>query len=77
MTEPRSQAERIDLLLATTFTGRTENLDIATGGDWRPLNLQIPPFSFPPPLRLVNEGCTEGRNMFTDKSLGFWRLADL
>jgi GT2 family glycosyltransferase len=64
-------------LLTTTFTARSENLDIATGGDWRPLNLQIAPFAFPKPLRLINEGCTEYHNEFTDKSLGLWRLADL
>jgi len=64
-------------LLTTTFIARSENLDIATGGDWRPLNLQIAPFAFPKPLRLISEGCTEYYNEFTDKSLGLWRLADL
>ena len=64
-------------LLATTFTDRDHNLDIATSGDWRPLNLQIAPISFPKPLRLINEGCTEYHNQFMDKSLGLWRLADL
>jgi len=45
-------------LLTTTFTSRTNNLDIKTG-EWRVLNLQRPPFNFPPPLRLINENCTE------------------
>jgi len=26
---------------------------------------------------LINEGCTEGDNLFTDKSLGLWRLEDM
>ena len=64
-------------LLATTFTDRDHNLDIPTSGDWRPLNLQLAPISFPNPLRLINERCTEHNNEFMDKSLGLWRLADL
>jgi hypothetical protein len=63
-------------LLATTFPGRGPNPDI-TDGDWRPLNLQAAPLFFPPPLRLINEKCTEGRGAFSDKSLGLWRFQDL
>ena len=63
-------------LLTTTFPGRVANKDLGNGF-WQPLNMQVPPFSFPEPLRLINEGCTEGNNMFTDKCLGLWRLADL
>ena len=63
-------------LLATTFTNRDQNVDISTG-DWRPLNLQIAPFSFPKPLGLINEACTQDRNRYMDKSLGLWQLADL
>ena len=63
-------------LLTTTFTARHRNADIALGR-WRPLNLQADPFCFPPPLRLINEGCTEHRGRYADKSLGLWKLADL
>lgn len=63
-------------LLTTTFAGRTANYDKHTGG-WRPLNLCIPPFNLPPPLRILNEGCRGGRGAYADKSLGLWRLADL
>jgi hypothetical protein len=64
-------------LLTTTFVDRTENSDIETG-QWRPLNLRLPPFSLPPPLRVINERCTEGGGTdWADKSLGLWRLADL
>lgn len=64
-------------LLTTTFTSRDHNMDIPTSGDWRPLNLQLPPISFPEPLQLINEGCTEHFEQFADKCLGLWRLSDL
>jgi hypothetical protein len=63
-------------LLTTTYTERQENYDCPTGC-WRPLNLQLSPFNLPPPLKLINEGCTEGDGVLADKSLGLWRLADL
>lgn len=63
-------------LLATTFTDRAENGDCETG-NWRVLNLERPPFDLPPPLQLLNEGCTEGGGAFKDKSLGLWRLSDI
>ncbi len=63
-------------LLTTTFTDRVSNSDLGDGF-WQPLNMQHPPFSFPEPLRLINEGCTEGNNLFTDKCLGLWRLKDV
>ncbi|MGH6681620.1 MAG: class I SAM-dependent methyltransferase, partial [Bradyrhizobium sp.] len=45
-------------LLTTTFPSRGVNSDIKAG-QWRPLNLQRPPFSFPPPIWLITEHCTE------------------
>jgi SAM-dependent methyltransferase len=63
-------------LLTTTFPDGAENEDIVTG-DWRVLDLERPPFSFPPPIRLLNEGCTEGGGRFTDKSLGLWWVGEL
>lgn len=63
-------------LLATTFTDRDANADCKTG-KWRVLNLEKAPFDLPPPLQVLNEGCTEGDGMFGDKSLGLWRLADI
>jgi hypothetical protein len=62
-------------LLTTTFPHVVNNHDIRTG-DWRALNLEAAPLHFPPPLRLLVEGCTEHAS-YTDKSLGLWRLADL
>ena len=63
-------------LLTTTFPGCTANDDIVTG-DWRPLNLQLAPFDLPAPHLLLNEECTEGGDLFADKSLGLWRVEDL
>ncbi len=63
-------------LLTTTFPGRSSNADLG-GGFWRPLNMELAPFNFPSPVELINEGCTEGDNLFTDKSLGLWRLEDI
>ena len=64
-------------LLTTTFTGRTQNVDLVGKDVWRTLNLTVGPFNFPPPLRLINEGCTEANGLYGDKSLGLWRLKDL
>jgi len=63
-------------LLTTTFTGPRQNVDIASG-EWRPLSLTQPPFSFPVPLRLIDEKCTENEGAYSDKSLGVWRFEDL
>jgi hypothetical protein len=66
----------ISYLLTTTFPDCDRNEDVVTG-DWRVLNLERPPFSFPAPLRLLNERCTEGDGIFSDKSLGLWLVQDL
>jgi SAM-dependent methyltransferase len=62
-------------LLTTTFPDRPQNQDIATG-QWRPLNLEVAPFSFPPPVKMIGER-SEPNDPFKDKSLGLWRIADL
>lgn len=63
-------------LLTTTFTDRT-NVELVLENIWRPLNLEMPPFNFPKPLKLINEKCTEDNNQYTDKSLGMWRLDEI
>ena len=60
-------------LLTTTFPEHDQNGDIVDG-DWRLLNLQKEPFSFPEPLRLIDERCTEADGAYDDKSLGLWRI---
>ncbi|KFB10323.1 class I SAM-dependent methyltransferase [Nitratireductor basaltis] len=63
-------------LLTTTFTHLEENKD-TTIGPWRPLNLQIKPFDFPPPERIVFDRPTTPNDPYADKAIGVWRLADL
>jgi len=65
-------------LLTTTFIDRTRNYDLV-GMDsfWRPLNMRLAPFNFPEPLLIVNEGCTEDAEQYTDKGLGLWLLTDI
>jgi len=70
------KASRCKYLLTTTFERRTRNTDTAVGG-WRPLNLRLPPFNFPAPLKIINEKCTEERGRYADKSLALWQLADI
>jgi len=58
-------------LIATTFTDRTENVDIHPGG-WRTLNMALPPVNLGEPLFLINEKCpVEG---YGDKCLGLWKI---
>lgn len=67
---------RAQYLITTTFLGDRENPDIATG-EWRPLNLQRAPFSFPEPLQLVDERCHHTGGIYADKRLALWRFQDL
>jgi hypothetical protein len=57
-------------LLCTTHTTVRENTD-CYDGQWRSVNLQLPPFNFPPPVKLLVEDAEAG------KCLGVWRLDEL
>lgn len=70
------QRSRSRYLLTTTFTSHP-NLDLDFTGLWRPLNLQAPPFNFPPPLHLINEECPEMDGIYADKCQGLWELSSL
>ena len=61
-------------LLTTSFSSIKRNDDIVTG-QWRPLNLMLPPFNLPKSAKRIAENCTETE--FTDKLLGVWPIADL
>lgn len=63
-------------LLTTTFTRFDDNAEIAMG-EWRPINLQEPPFSLPAPLRLIDEKRSESGGDYSDKHLGLWELKDI
>lgn len=65
-----------EYFLTTTFTDRKANHDIATG-QWRSLNLELPPFGLPQPIRTINEGCTEEAGAYKDKALGLWKVSDI
>jgi hypothetical protein len=66
---------RATYLLATTFDAHTPNLDIQTG-DWRPLNLQLPPLSFPSPICKIWDG-PRPDGTYPDKMLALYKLGDL
>ena len=63
-------------LLSTTFPEQKNNYDIYTG-EWRALNLTLPPFNLPKPIKLIKEGCTESKGAYKDKSLGLWKIKDI
>jgi hypothetical protein len=60
-------------VLTTTFPRVDTNNEIQTG-DWRPINLQQPPFNFPLPLELINEKRRGPDGTDLGKCLGLWRL---
>lgn len=69
-------AGRARWLIATTFTAHAVNVDIETGG-WRPLNLQRPPFNFPPPQGLVDEKRLDDSGASMHKHLAAWDVSSL
>ncbi len=69
-------ATKTTWFLATTFTDREENDDILSG-QWRTLNLERRPFNLPSPLRVLNEECPHQNGIYSDKSLGLWRIDDI
>jgi len=70
------QRSGAEYLLTTTFIDRAENRNIRTGS-WRVLNLQAPPFHFPPPLALIDEHCLHTGGIYRDKRLGLWRVGEI
>jgi hypothetical protein len=63
-------------LLTTTFCNHENNEDLGKR-DWRPLNLERPPFGLPKPHRYILENCTQDEGRYGDKSLGLWSIGDL
>ncbi len=66
-------------LIATTFPETTDNSKVRIlsrqrkkvfrTGDFRPINLQLPPFNLPKPIVMINE-----RHTIYKKILGLWKL---
>lgn len=63
-------------LLMTSFPGRGDNQDVEDG-DWRPLDFEAAPFSFPQPVLTIVEECDEEGGSYADKSLCAWAVADI
>lgn len=61
-------------LLTSSQIAREKNTDTFAGG-FRPLNLILPPFSFPKPIRIISEK-NPTENDF-DKSLLLWKISDI
>jgi hypothetical protein len=66
----------IRYVLMTSFPGRGDNYDVADG-DWRALDFQALPFSFPQPQLTIVEKCEEEEGSYSDKSIIAWRVKDL
>lgn len=61
-------------LMTTTFPESATNQDILTG-EWRPIDLTRPPFSFPAPIDIILEEPPAGKRSYPDKAMGLWPLA--
>lgn len=59
-------------LLTTSFP-KHNNTDISMG-NWRPIDLQKPPFDLGKPIFTLNENCTEDGGIYNDKSVCLWKL---
>jgi hypothetical protein len=70
------KASGASYLMATTFYALDKNLPGSTGG-WRPINMQRPPFSFPPPILIVPERSYSPTVRYSDKAMGVWSFRDL
>lgn len=63
-------------LLATSFTKYATSPDIVTDGNWKPINLMIPPCLLKP-IYLINENCQEGYPHYNDKCMILVDIADM
>jgi hypothetical protein len=63
-------------LLATSFTGIDKNVDIVSGG-YRPIDLTLAPYHFPPPLETITEATFEEDGVRVAKTMGLWKISDL
>jgi 2-polyprenyl-3-methyl-5-hydroxy-6-metoxy-1,4-benzoquinol methylase len=63
-------------LILTTFPKWEKNTQ-ARMGSWRPLNLQLAPFNFPDPVRILAERDFNPNDAYNDNSLGIWAVDSL
>jgi hypothetical protein len=64
-------------LLVTTCRNAKANRDTFTSAAWRSLNMQLPPFNFPNPIKFIVEERELEHDPEEDISLGLWELASL
>jgi SAM-dependent methyltransferase len=62
-------------LLMSTYPNCKKNRELPSGF-WRPINLRLPPFSFPEPLELLTDSARADASR-SERYLGLWRIADL
>jgi SAM-dependent methyltransferase len=60
-------------LLTTTYSGVRANHDILSG-QWRPIDLQLPPFRLAAPGFVIEEKAYEHEGVRCQRLLGLWRL---
>ena len=70
------RASGAKFLMATTFLESGTNIDILTG-QWRPIDMTRPPFSFPDPIEMIFEKPPAGKHSYPDKAMGLWRVDTL
>ena len=64
-------------LMTTTFPNHQNNVDINTG-NWRPINLTLPPFNLPQPMYVIEENTIEhSLQKLNRKILGVWKISDI
>ncbi len=63
-------------LLTNSYPAWRQNEDIRTG-EFRHINLLLPPFKFPPPIKQIEEKYPDEAEKFFGKTLGLWRLKEL
>jgi hypothetical protein len=63
-------------LLTNSYPKWYSNENIRTG-DFRPINVTLPPFNFPRPLELIEEKFQAEGVRYYGKILGLWKLSDL
>lgn len=64
------------LLVTNHFLDRQDNPDIESG-DFRAINLCLPPFGLPQPESVVVEESVLAGGLFRDRSMALWRLAEV
>ena len=63
-------------LLTTTYPICKKNIDIVCG-EWRPINLTLPPFNFPPEADIIDERRPDKKRFIPKKSMGLWLIESL